>query len=158
MNISNSSIFYIYYSEFVDQAQHLGIDLGIAEILRNYVRENISRTQQYRAAVDDIISNNSVSSEPAFNSFAETSRVNHGNVLGQQVSAPEIAAILCKSGEQDVTTRSVFTYLKDSPDSQPRFLPLWSPAHESLQYPLLFMHGETGWSPDNALENPPKKS
>ena len=69
MNISNSSRFYIYDSDFVDQAQHLGIDLGIAEILRNQVQENISWTQQYRAAVDDIINSNSISSEPAFISF-----------------------------------------------------------------------------------------
>ena len=158
MNISNSSRFYIYDSDFVDQAQHLGIDLGIAEILRNHVQENISWTQQYRAAVDEIINSNSISSEPAFIFFAETSRVNDGNVLGQQVSAPEIAAILYTSGEKDVTTRSVITYPRDSPDSQPRFLPLWSPANESLQYPLFLMHGEAGWSPGNALENPPKKS
>ena len=103
-------------------------------------------------------SSNSISSEPAFISFAETSRVNDGNVPRQQVSAPEIAAILYTSGEQDVTTRSVMTYPIDSPHSQPRFLPLWSPAYERLQYPLLFMHGEAGWSPGNALENPSKKS
>ena len=30
-NVSNSARFYIYDSEFVDQAQHLGIDLGIAK-------------------------------------------------------------------------------------------------------------------------------
>ena len=38
MNISNSSKVYIYDSEFVDQAQHLGIDLGIVEIIRNHVQ------------------------------------------------------------------------------------------------------------------------
>ncbi len=91
MNVFNSSRFYIYDSEFVDQAQHLGIDLGTAEILRNHVQDNISLAQQYRAAVDDIVNSNSNSLEPASISFAETSRVNDGNVLGQQASAPEIA-------------------------------------------------------------------
>ena len=42
MNIFNRSRFYIYDSEFVDKAQHLGIDLGIDKILRNHVQENIS--------------------------------------------------------------------------------------------------------------------
>lgn len=52
MNVYNSARFYIYDSEFVDQAQHLGIDLGIAETLRTHVHENISWARQYRAAVD----------------------------------------------------------------------------------------------------------
>ena len=34
MRVNNSSRFYIYDSEFVDKAQQLGIDLGIAETLR----------------------------------------------------------------------------------------------------------------------------
>lgn len=158
MHVYNSSRFYIYDSEFVDQAQHLGIDLGIAETLRSHVHENVSWARQYRAAIDDIINYNAISSEPAFISFAETSRVNDGNLLGQEVCAPEIAAILYTSGEQDFMKRTVITYPKDSPDSKPRFLPLWSPAYESLQYPLLFMHGEAGWSPGHAHESPPKKS
>ena len=157
-NVSNSARFYIYDSEFVDQAQHLGIDLGIAKTLRDHVHENVSWAKQYRAAVNDIINSDAVSSEPAFIAFAEASRVNDGNVLGQEVSGPEIAAIVYTSGVQDVNKRSVVTYPKDSPDSLPLFLPLWSPAYESLQYPLLFMHGEAGWSPGNAHENPPKKS
>ena len=157
LNVSNSAKFYIYDSEFVDQTQHLGIDLSIAETSRNHVRENISWAEQYRARVDDLINSNAVSSEPAFISFAEASRVNDGNILGEEVSPP-IAAILYTSGEEDVTKRAVITYPKDSPDSRPRFLLLWSPAYESLQYPLLFMHGEAGWSPGHMLENPPKKS
>lgn len=126
--------------------------------LRNHARQNISWARQYRGAIDEIINSNAVSSEPAFIAFAESSRVNDGNVLGQEVSAPENAAILYTSGQQDATTRTVITYPKDRPDSKPRFLPLWSPAYESLQYPLLFMHGAAGWSPDHAYEDPPKKS
>eukprot|EP00904_Undaria_pinnatifida_P008881 jgi/Undpi1/5122/HiC_scaffold_19.g08474.m1 len=97
MTVNNSSRFYIYDSEFVDKAQQLGIDLGVAETLRTHVRENISWARQFRAAVDDIIHSNAISSEPAFISFAETSRVNDGNVLGQEICAPEIAAILYTS-------------------------------------------------------------
>ena len=28
----------------------------------------------------------------------------------------------------------------------PRFIPLWSPCYETLQYPLLFFRGESGWT------------
>lgn len=69
MSVCNGARFYIYDSQFVDQAQHLGIDLGIAETLRNHVRENISWARQYRAAIDDIINYNAVSSEPAYIAF-----------------------------------------------------------------------------------------
>ena len=92
-----------------------------------------------------------------FFSFAEVSKVKHGYVLGQEVCAPEMAAILFTSGEDD-STRAAITYPKHNPDSRPRFLPLWSPVYESLQYPLLFMHGEAGWSLGQSLENVPKKS
>lgn len=133
----------------------LGIDLSIAETLRNHVHDNISWAWQYRAAVDDLINTNAISCEPTFISFAEANRVNNGDVHRQEVYAPEIAAILYTSGEQDVTKRTVLTYPKNSPDSQPRFPPLRSPAYESLQCPLLCMHGEARWSPGHRFEDPP---
>lgn len=52
----------------------------------------------------------------------------------------------------------VVTYPVNSPDPKPRFLPLWSPAYETLQFPLLFLHGESGWSKGHAKETPPYKS
>ena len=158
MKVHNSVRFYIYDSELLDQAERVGVDLSLAETLRNHVHENILWAWQYRAAVDDVNNPKAVSSEPAFISFAEASRVNDGNVPGQEVTAPEIAAILYTSGEEDITKRSVITYPQNSPDFRPRFLPLWSPAYETLHYPLLFMHGEAGWSPGHPHENPPKRS
>lgn len=92
INLYNNSRVYIYDSESVDQVQHLGIDLGMVETLRNYVRE-FSGAQQCRAAVDTICYN-TLSSEPAFISFAEGSRVDDGYVFVQDVCTPEIAAIL----------------------------------------------------------------
>ena len=124
MKVHNSARFYIYDSELVDQAERVGVDLSLAETFRNHVYENISWARQYRAAVDNVINSHAVSSEPAFISFAEASRVNDGNVLGQEVTGPEIAAILYTSGEEDITKRTVITYPKNSPDSRPRFLPL----------------------------------
>ena len=47
---------------------------------------------QYRSAVDEVLRNNSVQSEPAVIEFAEVSRVDDDHVLGAP-AAPEIAAI-----------------------------------------------------------------
>ena len=117
MKVHNSARFYIYESELLDQAKRVGVDLSLAETLRNHVHENILWARHYRAAVDDDINSQAVSSEPPFISFAEASRVNDGNVLGQEITAPEIAASLCTSGEQDITKRIVITYPQNSPDS-----------------------------------------
>ncbi|CAN0599548.1 unnamed protein product, partial [Laminaria digitata] len=86
------------------------------------------------------------SSSPAFIEFELTSRVNDGPLIGQEIAAPEIAALLYTSGQQCISPRAVITYPKDSLDDKPRFLPIWSPAYEPLQYPLLFLNGEAGWS------------
>ena len=36
--------------------------------------------------------------------------------------------------------------------------PRWNPAYETLQFPLLFLHGESGWSEGHSKETPPYKS
>ena len=41
---------------------------------------------------------------------------------------------------------------------RPRFVPLWTPMYEILQYPLLLFHGEPGWSSGSYQEIPSKKS
>ena len=112
--------------------------MGIAETLRNHVRGKVSTDQQYRAAVDDTIKYHYFVIVPL--SRSETSRANDGNALGQEVSALRIVAILYTPDEQAIANRSVITVPEHSPDSQARFLPLWSPAYESLQYPLLFIY------------------
>ena len=62
------------------------------------------------------------------------------------------------SGQQDSGKRAAVTYPVNNPDPKPRFLPLWNPAYETLQFPLLFLHGESGWSEGRSKETPPYKS
>ena len=72
----------------------------------------------------------------------------------EHVSAPEIAALVYTSGQQDSGKRAAVTYPVNSPDPKQRFLPLWSAAYETLQFPLLFLHGESGWSEGHSKERP----
>ena len=44
-------------------------------------------------------------------------------MLGDQVSAPEIAALVYTSGQQDSGKRTAVTYPVNSPDHKHRFLP-----------------------------------
>ena len=80
---------------------------------------------QYRSAVDEVLSNTSVQSEPAVMEFAEVSRVDHGHVLGAP-AAPDIAAILYSAKRHCSSTQPIITYPKNSPDNAPRFSPLFS--------------------------------
>ena len=77
--------------------------------------------------------------------FADVSRINDGHVLGEQVSAPDIAALVYTSVQQDSVKRAAVTYPVNCPDPKPCFLPLWNPAYETLQF-RLFLHSESGWS------------
>lgn len=43
--------------------------------------------------------------------------------------------------------RNAYAFARGQATCRPRFLPLWSPCYETLQYPLLFLHGEAGWTP-----------
>lgn len=160
MNVNNPTRMYIYDADFANQTTNARVDTATANSLRQYIQSNIPWASQYHSAVDDIINGSSVpySSGPAFIEFAEASRVNDGPVLGENVSAPEIAAILYSSGQQCPTPQPIITYPKDSPDSKPRFVPIWSSAVEPLQFPMLFMKGESGWSKGHSGQNPPFKS
>ena len=71
-------------------------------------------------------------------------------MLGEQVSAPEIAALVYTSGQQDSGKRAAVSYPVNSPDPKSRFLPQWSLAYETLQLSLLFLHRESGWSKGHA--------
>ena len=161
-NVSNSARFYIYDSEFAQKASSLSLNLQIANTLRTHVNNEIKWAQQYRSAVASIIDassdDNTTDSPAAYIEFAEVSRVNDGPILGENITAPEIAALVYTSGQQNNGSRAVVTYPKNSPDSKPRLLPLWSSTYETLQFPLLFLHGEAGWSKGNYKENPPRKS
>ena len=93
MNVSNSSRYYIYDSEFNLQSQAFQANSDTGASLRSYFHQNLPWAMQYRSAVDEVLRNTSVQSEPAVIEFAEVSRVDDGHVLGAP-AAPEIAAIL----------------------------------------------------------------
>ena len=62
--------------------------------------------QDYRSAVDSVLNNpnlNDPTSPTPYIEFADFSRINDGPVLliGEQVSAPEIAALAYTLGQQD---------------------------------------------------------
>ena len=155
MNVSNSSRFCIYHSEFAEKCSSLNLDEEVANTLCTHIHENVEWAQNHRSAVDSISNNPDVHNPdlpPPYIEFADVSRTNDGPILGEQVSAPEIAALVYTSGQQDSGKRAVVTYPVNTPDSKPCFLPLWSPAYETPQFPLLFLHGEAGRSKGNASE------
>lgn len=160
-NVINSARFYIYDSEFAEQASSSRLNLQIASALRTHIHTNIRWARDYKSAVDSILNQSHDSrdhSESSFIQFAEVSRTNDGPILGDNPTAPEIAALVYSSGQQSEASRTVVTYPKHSPDNKPRFLPLWSSSYETLQFPLLFLHGEAGWSKGHYSEDPPFKS
>ena len=136
MNVSNSSRFYIFDSDFAPNCSSRNLNVDIANMLRTHIDENVRWAREYRSAVDSVL-NNPILRNPngptPHIEFADVSRVNDGPVSGEQVSAPEIAALVYTSGQQDSGKRAVATYPVNSPDEKPRFLPLWSPAYEALQ-------------------------
>ena len=101
-NVSNSARFYIYNSEFAQKASSLSLDLQIANTLRTHVNNKIKWAQQYRSAVDSIINalskDNKTDSPATYIEFAEVSRVNDGPILGENITAPEIEALVYTSG------------------------------------------------------------
>ncbi|CAM9627002.1 unnamed protein product, partial [Laminaria digitata] len=72
----------------------------------------------------------------------------------------EIAALIFKDDPETRAKRFVYAFPRSGPSDicdRLRFVPLWTPMYESLQYPLLFSHGEPGWSPGSYQECPSKK-
>ena len=121
-NVNNSARFYIYDSEFVANASSLELNIQFCNILRSHINTNIRWAQDYRSAVDDILNtldNNDPNGNVPFIEFAEVSRTTDGPVMGDTVSAPEIAALLYTSGQQTNGSRTVVTYSRNSPDSNP---------------------------------------
>ena len=154
MTVRNSSRMYIYDAYFNSHTNSLRVNPQTAASLRTYVHDNIPWARQYRSAVDEVLNSDEVASGPAFIEFAEVSRVNDGPVVGQPVASNEIAALLYNHGDRCSSTQPIITYPKDSPATLPRFLPQWSSAIEPLQFPMLFCHGESGWSKGHISEEP----
>ena len=47
----------------------------------------------------------------------------------------------------------MYVYAQGQSTDRPRFIPLWSPRYETLQYPLLFFRGESGWTAGDAYNH-----
>lgn len=122
MGVSNSARMYTYDSEFDAKVSQLELDRQLTTTLRRYVHNQTPWAKQYKTAVDEISgecqATESPTSIPAFIEFAEVSRVNDGNVIGQLVAAPEMTAILYKD-TPNTSQRTVVTHPKNSPDSTP---------------------------------------
>lgn len=143
-NLSTSSRFYVYDSEFDRAVQNHDLNDSIARTLQTDIHEKIPWIRHYRSAVNYILNSDEpslVNSGLAYVEFATVSRVNDGADIGQQIDAQEIAASVFTSNEARTSGRTVVTYPINSPDSKPRFLPLWVPTYEPL---LLFLTGESG--------------
>jgi len=106
MNVSNSSRFYIYDSDFNSQAASLKLDTQIAHTLRKHVNSNIPWAQQYRSAVGFINRASAGDDNTPFKEFAQVSRAHDGPNVGDPVSAPEIAALLYTSNSQNPEPRN----------------------------------------------------
>ena len=155
MNVSNSSRFYIFDSEFAEKCSWK-LNADIADTLRTNVHENVRWAQDYRSAVDSVLNSpnlNDPNSPTPYIEYADVSRINDGPVLGEQVSGPEIAALVYTSGQQDSGKRAVVTCPVNSPDPKPRFLAPWSPAYETLQLPCSSTVNQV-----EAKETPPYRS
>ena len=55
MNVSNSSRFYIFDSEFAEKCSSRKLNADIADTLRTHIHENVRWAQNYRSAVDSIL-------------------------------------------------------------------------------------------------------
>ena len=73
------------------------LNADIADTLRTHIHENVQWAQDYRSAVDSVLNSpnlNDPNSPTPYIEFADASRINDGPVLSEQVSAPEIAALV----------------------------------------------------------------
>lgn len=109
MNVSNSSRFYIFDNEFAQNCASRTLNADVANILRTHIRTNVRWAREYRSAVDSVL-NSPNTYDPniptPYIEFADVSRVSDGAVLGEQVSAPEIAALVYTSGQHDSGKRA----------------------------------------------------
>ena len=73
------------------------LNADIADTLRIQIHENVRWAQDYRSAVDSVWNSPNVNDPTCptpYIQFADVSRINDGPGLGEQVSAPEIAALV----------------------------------------------------------------
>ena len=161
--VVNKARMYIYNAEMMKQARSMdGLNMATVATLLAALATHNSWVRQYKSILLDL--NSSVESNDNFGiEFAQVTRQTQGSVIGDapRPTGKEIAALIFKDGPETRAQRFVYTFPRAGPDSlchRPRFVPLWSPAYESLQYSLLFFNGESGWSPGSYKEIPFKNS
>ena len=113
MNISNSSRFYIFDSEFAQNCSSQNINADRANTLRTHIHQHVRWARDYRSAVYSVLNfpnKHDPNSPTPLKEFADVSRINDGPIVGEQVSAPDIAALVYTPGQQDSGKRAVVTY------------------------------------------------
>lgn len=160
--VINKARMYIYDAVMMQQANDLqGINMDYVSALSTSLSSNNSWISTYKSVLLEINE-----ADPLDNvgiEFAQVNRQTHGSIIGDAPppTGKEIAALIFKDDPDTRAKRYVYTFPRSGPTDvcdRPRFVPLWTPMYESLQYPLLFFHGEPGWSPGYYKECPSKKS
>ena len=103
MNVSNSSRCYIFDSDFAQNCSSRNLNVDIVNMVRTHIHENVRWAREYWSAVDSALNTflRKSNGRTPYIEFADVSRVEDGSVLGEQVLAPEIAALVYTSGQQD---------------------------------------------------------
>ncbi|CAM9823851.1 unnamed protein product [Laminaria digitata] len=146
--VVNKARMYIYDAQMMQQARTMnGLDMDTVSALSASLASHNSR-----------IRHNDESADNVGIEFAQVTRQTHGSVVGDAPppTGKEFAALIFNDDPETRAQRFVYTFPRAGPDSlchRPRFVPLWSPAYESLQYRLLFFNGESGWNPVQEITN-----
>lgn len=142
-NASNSARCYIRDSKFSDKAPSLSLNLRTAVDLRSHVNSKVKWAKLYRSAVDNVVngsSNHNPNTPAPYVGFAEVSRVNDACcILQANTMTPRTQLLLFPRIAQVLDHVICHS--------------LWSTAYETLQFPLLFLHVEAGWSKGNRHED-----
>lgn len=162
--VNNKARMYIYDAVMQQQASAMkGKDMDNVNFLATSLKNDNSWVSQYKTILLELNDANNPEDNIIGIEFAQVSRQTHGNVIGDSPpsNGKEIAALIFKDDPNNRPQRA-YTFPRSGPggdNQRPRFVPLWSPTYEPLQYPLLLYNGDdAGWSPGHHTENLKKKS
>ncbi|KAK9510396.1 hypothetical protein O3M35_005191 [Rhynocoris fuscipes] len=137
MESTNNTMLYIKDNRERERlASDRKLDEKICQDIQNYlhlVNPLIKSIRQLNREVD----------ETTHLVFENTSRRTHGPILGDIPVADEIAAVI-KFGI-NFEPRNVVIWKKGQ--NKPRTVSILDSSYETLQYPLIFPHASSGWSP-----------
>ena len=119
-----------------------GLNMDTVATLSASLTTHKSWIRHYKPTLVDL-NNNDVSGDNVSIEIAQVTRQTHGSVIGDAPppTGKEIAALIFKDNPETRAQIFVYTFPRAGPDNlcrRPRFVPLWSPAYEPLQYSLLF--------------------